>query len=302
MALSERLARQSFLGERSEEILAAATVGVVGVCGGGSHVAQQLAHIGVGRFVLLDDDFTDYCNLNRMVGSEPKHARRKKAKVSVAHQLISRINPRAIVQAENGKWQDRHELLRTCTAVFGCVDGFLTRDELERYCRRYLLPYIDVGMVVSPVGDHYSISGQIVTSLPGYPCMRCMGFLTDSLIEEEVARYGAAGPRPQVIWPNGVLASTAVGIFMQMVTPWHKSPAPPLYLEYNGNSHSLAPSPLAEGAYDRDCSHFSGAGDFGDNPWIPYGGHRHWQFRPYSRRNSLTDCGPDGQRPTAWAG
>ncbi|OGA48888.1 MAG: hypothetical protein A3F74_27685 [Betaproteobacteria bacterium RIFCSPLOWO2_12_FULL_62_58] len=269
MAGSGRAARQSFLGEASEQIHTASEVAIVGVCGGGSHIAQQTAHVGVGRFLLLDDDHTDDPNLNRMVGSEPKHAEDKTPKVEVIRDLILRINPKAIVRAVGGKWQDHHLLLRDCTAVFGCVDSFLAREELERYCRRFLLPYIDVGMIVTSVGDHYAISGQVVTSLPGQPCMRCIGFLTDKILADEISRYGAAGSRPQVIWPNGVLSSTAVGLFIQLLTPWHRGELP-LYLEYNGNTSTLTPSRLAEGARSRPCPHFSGLQDIGDTFWAGF--------------------------------
>lgn len=53
------------------------------------------------------------------------------------------------------------------------------------------------------------MSGQVIASIPGLPCMKCYGFLNESVFAEEAMRYGAAGVRPQVIWPNAVLASTA---------------------------------------------------------------------------------------------
>ena len=36
--------------------------------------------------------------------------------------------------------------------------------------------------------------------------MRCMAIVTEEYLKEEAGRYGDAGPRPQVVWPNGVLA------------------------------------------------------------------------------------------------
>lgn len=47
------LDRQSFLGPESDALLNGSTVGIAGLGGGGSHVAQQLAHVGIGSFVLL---------------------------------------------------------------------------------------------------------------------------------------------------------------------------------------------------------------------------------------------------------
>ena len=40
--MSRRSSRQSFLGPRAEQIIRPATVGVIGLGGGGSHVVQQL--------------------------------------------------------------------------------------------------------------------------------------------------------------------------------------------------------------------------------------------------------------------
>jgi len=190
-----------------------------------------------------------------MVGSRPEHAKRRALKTEVIREMILGINPAANVVSKSTKWEENHELLRDCTVVFGCVDSFLARDQLERYCRRYGLPYIDIGMDVSAVPNGYSISGQIVVSIPGKPCMRCMGFLSDALVSAEVQRYGAAGARPQVIWPNGVLASTAVGLFVQMISPWRKQELE-LYLEYDGNKPSLGRSRLVDAAHRRKCQHF----------------------------------------------
>ena len=48
---TDRYSRQSFLGSESEEFIARATVAVAGLGGGGSHVVQQLAHIGFQNYV-----------------------------------------------------------------------------------------------------------------------------------------------------------------------------------------------------------------------------------------------------------
>ena len=60
--------RQSFLGEDSEEILISVTAGLVGYSGGGSHFGQQLAHVGVGNFVIVDPQLIEDTNLTRLVG------------------------------------------------------------------------------------------------------------------------------------------------------------------------------------------------------------------------------------------
>ncbi len=62
------LDRQSFLGSHSERRLTEVTIGLVGLGGGNSHVAQQLAHVGIGNFVLVDEDRISLTNLNRLIG------------------------------------------------------------------------------------------------------------------------------------------------------------------------------------------------------------------------------------------
>jgi hypothetical protein len=88
-------------------------------------------------------------------------------------------------------------------------------------------------------------------------CLRCLGIVTDDNLKAEAAEYGAAGGKAQVVWPNGVLASTAVGLFVQVVSPWHKQSSGFAYLEYNGNTFTLTPSPRIEHAINHRCPHFS---------------------------------------------
>jgi len=65
--------------------------------------------------------------------------------------------------------------------------------------------------------------------------MRCFGFLTEERLSQEAARYGDVGPRPQVVWANGALASTAVGVAVDLLTDWTKALRTPVYLSYDGN-------------------------------------------------------------------
>jgi molybdopterin-synthase adenylyltransferase len=263
--MSTRTNRQSFLGKNSDEILGAATVAIVGNCGGGSHVAQQLAHVGIGKFLLIDPDTVEEVNLNRMIGSRPADAETAAPKTKVLERLIRSIQPRAAVTRFDAPWQEVAAELRGATLVVGCIDGYALRGELEAYCRRFLLPYIDVGMDVCEQGEHFSISGQVITSLPGRPCMRCLGFLTEAVLAEEAAQYGAAGARPQVVWPNGVLASIAVGQVVRLLTPWNNEPICP-HLEYDGNRQRVGPSNRLAHIDLSQCRHFP-ASEVGDPFW-----------------------------------
>jgi hypothetical protein len=260
--MSNTTSRQSFLGDNSDDDLRTVAAGIVGLGGGGSHIVQQLAHIGVGRFHVFDSQTIEDTNLNRLVGATRRHVEARTPKTEIARRLIKSIRPGAEVHVHSVPWQSAANALRECDVVFGCVDSFAGRNELERQLRRYLTPYIDIGMDVHAVGDEFMVSGQVVLSLPGRPCLWCCGVLTEARIAEEAADYGAAGPRQQVIWPNGVLASTAVGQFVRLVTPWTSSP-PACLLEYNGNRGTVSISNKTPFLPEL-CGHFDGQHDVGD--------------------------------------
>jgi len=265
--MNPRLTSQSFLGETSDRILARLRVAVVGLGGGGSHVAQQLAHLGVGHFVLFDPDYVEASNLNRLVGATASDGDAKTKKTTVAERLIHGINPDADVMLVTHPWQEAGVHLRDCDVVFGCVDSYSAREELERVCRRFLIPYIDHGMDVTKVIDRFVVSGQVILSSPGELCMRCLGFLTEDLLAQEAAEYGAAGPRPQVVWPNGLLASAAVGMFVQLLTPCHRDHRMVEYLEYDGNAQTLNTSNRLAAVRGKECPHFPTPLDLGDPFW-----------------------------------
>jgi hypothetical protein len=162
------------------------------------------------------------------------------------------------------RWQECATALRDCTAIFGCVDSYGEREQLERFARRFMIPYIDVGMDVHGESDSHFITGQVILSLPGHACMRCMGFLSDAILEQEARNYGDAGGRPQVIWPNGILASLAVGQFMSLLSPWNNALRSSLYLDYDGNRSTVMPNGRLAHIDEMHCLHFHGLDSLGD--------------------------------------
>lgn len=253
--MDTRLVSQSFLGPDSDTILAGIEVGIVGLCGGGSHLVHQLPLVGVSKFVLADHDVVEDRNRNRMLGSTPGDVQAARAKTVVAEWVIRSINPDAEIVLHQSRWQEAIEDLRRCDVIFGCVDSYRERDDLERFCRRFLIPYIDIGMDVHEASGCYSISGQVVLSSPCGPCLWCLGILNQKRLQQEAGQYGKAGSRPQVVWPNGVLASLAVGLFVQLVCPWHGSPQLAACCEFDGNRHRVETNRLGAVA-DLRCGHF----------------------------------------------
>jgi hypothetical protein len=90
-----------------------------------------------------------------------------------------------------------------------------------------------------------------------------LGVVTDTALLEEANNYGAAGGKPQVVWPNGILASGAVSLLMQLVTPWHENPVESAFLEYDGNRHTLVHGERHKRMMGKACKHYA-TSDLGD--------------------------------------
>lgn len=253
--MTERYSRQSFLGNEALAAFRESTVAIVGLGGGGSHIAQQLAHLGFQNIQLYDPDTVEWSNLNRLVGATFVDAQKGRLKAEVAARGMLAINPETHVQEFPCSWQEAAEDIREADVIFACLDSYGARQDLETTARRHLIPLIDIGMDVGLFGEGPSIFGQVILSLPSAPCMRCLGFLNDENLRREADQYGAAGGRPQVVWANGILASLAVGIAVDLLTGWNGVPAEGIYLHFDGNTGEVRTSPRLELA-PKECPHF----------------------------------------------
>lgn len=250
-----RNSRQTFLGDDAPRRIEDAHIAVLGLGGGGSHIVQQLAHVGFARLTICDPDVVEDTNLNRLIGATLADVVANERKVNVAARMLRGLCAAPKVTPIDGRWEDHAELLRRVDIICGCLDGYGQRQRLEEFARRYMIPLVDIGLDVHTVAGHPpSMSGQVILSMPGGPCMTCLGYLNPVALAREANRYGDAGVRPQVVWANGVLASAAVGIVVDLITGWTGAP-PPIYLEYDGNLQTLVvPQRLAY--VKKPCPHF----------------------------------------------
>jgi molybdopterin-synthase adenylyltransferase len=256
-----RYDRQSFLGPNSETTLQGATLGLVGLGGGGSHVAQQTAHLGIGGYVIVDPDHITETNTNRLIGGTladlETESKPSASKVFIAERLIRSLHKNPRITPIRDTWHNATADLKRCDIIVGAVDSFKEREQLERFARRHLIPYIDIGMDVHELkkSGRYLIAGQVILSMPGKACLRCCGLITDERLALEAKQYGAAGSRPQVVWSNGVLASAAVGLIAQLLTPWFDVPSGFVYLDYDGNRGTLTPNDRMVLLQHKVCPH-----------------------------------------------
>jgi molybdopterin/thiamine biosynthesis adenylyltransferase len=214
------------LGSASGQKLAAASVAVIGLCGGGSHVCQQLAHLGVGRIIAIDHDIVEDRNLGRMVGSEPGDVGRRKTDVMV--RLVHRVDPSVTIEPVPAEFPDRQtlEALKGADVVVACVDSFLVREQINAFCRRYHLLLVDIGLGIETEKERLtSAHGQLTVVTPDSSCLRCGPLLSDEVLARErrerppgYDRNPYAAGAAQVISMNGTLASEAVNTALDFIT------------------------------------------------------------------------------------
>ena len=233
------LSRMSFLGS-GLDWLRAATITVLGAGGGGSHIAQQIAHLGIGRLVIVDHDRLEESNVNRVVGASYRDVGRFKAELLAERFRDLRTDIIAVTaraEAKEGRyWIEQSDL------VFGAVDGARARNNIEQICRAALVPYIDIGMRIHVGEDSATIAGiggQVVTSLPGGPCLRCAGVVTDALLLADREEYLVGRPEQQVISMNGLLASQAVNGMLAVMTDYASDFPPSAVIRYDGLRHAM---------------------------------------------------------------
>jgi molybdopterin/thiamine biosynthesis adenylyltransferase len=216
------------LGAAGQTHLELQTVAVVGLGGTGSIAIEQLAHLGVRKFILVDPDRLETTNLNRVVGSGVADVGR--FKTDVAERLIETIAPNAEVRQVRGdvtRTNIARELL-SADFIFSCTDSHGSRAVIQQVAYQYLIPCIDVGSVIAARDGHIEgIHGRIQALAPGLPCFTCCGLLDseevrrDMMTVEERRRdpyiLGAHEPAPSVVSINATVTSLAMTMFLAMM-------------------------------------------------------------------------------------
>jgi hypothetical protein len=265
-------------GEAGQGKLSALRVGIVGVGGTGSVVVQQLAHLGICRFLLIDPDRLDSTNLNRVAGSRAQDV--GNLKVDVARRMILEINPAAEVTVSAVDVRDaaHARLLLDVDAFFCCTDTHGSRAVLNQLAYQFVVPAIDIGVAVqvSPNGEVTHVSGRVQMLAPGLACLLCGGVLDPESVRRDlltdVARradpyvIGEAIPQPAVISINSVASSLGVTMFLGAATGL-PLPATRQHLRLETGIVSRVEQPAAQ-----TCLVCSRAGALGrGDQWMPPG-------------------------------
>jgi molybdopterin/thiamine biosynthesis adenylyltransferase len=173
-----RLQRQlTALGEAGQHQLSVLTVAIVGCGGTGSQLAQLLALGGVGRLLLVDDDYIEQSNRNRLVAATDLDIRHRTAKVTALRRHLEGLTPDvAIVELPWSLYDKRSTIsILSADVLVGCTDNEGSRLHLNYLAVQHLLPYIDCGAGIEYQGERLVAGGQIRAVLPGGPCLECYG-------------------------------------------------------------------------------------------------------------------------------
>ncbi|MDE2590661.1 MAG: ThiF family adenylyltransferase, partial [Patescibacteria group bacterium] len=218
-------------GEGGQEILNRIRVGIAGLGGVGSILAEFLARLGVGELVLIDFDIVSEENLNRLVGArrneinKPKieYAARIAKEAATAKNFI--VRP---IRESVAEWDGLRHLLDV-DVVMNAADSPFARQVLDHVAYAYGIPVIDGGTILRVESKSGKVIGksQVGKAGPGDPCLECSGSYTQedaTMAREEPSMQGPDAyvqtdkpladkslPRaPSVISFNGLVASLMV--------------------------------------------------------------------------------------------
>lgn len=255
-------------GASGQRSLQALRIAVVGLGGTGSIVAQQLVHLGVRDFILVDPDHLDVTNLNRVVGATPEDIGR--SKVDVAQRYLKHFASTVTVRPITG------DVVRTSVAqrlvdadvILCCTDTHGSRSVVQQLAYQFLIPCIDVGSTITAkLGEVTGIFGRVQLLGPDQPCLWCTGLLSSEEVRRDMMSeferkadpyiQGAHEPAPSVISLNGTVVSLALTMLLGLVT---SVPVDSRHLIYNARASTLRP---VRAVAKEDCFICSRAGVFG---------------------------------------
>jgi len=246
---SDVYARQVLaFGEDGQRFLSNLRVGIVGVGGTGSCVAEGLARLGAEDFVLIDKDVMEPSNITRMFGTYRADASGHDPhdKVALIKRNIENIQPSARVVAVRADALSSRALisLKTCDVVFSCVDRHAPRSIINELAYQCFIPVVDIGVGLG-AADGRIEGGSVRASIvgPGLPCMYCQGFIRSDIIaaetlpaeERETRRKEGYIPgiteAPSVISFTTMAGGLGMSLFLDLLFDYMNSEVPSFLIE-----------------------------------------------------------------------
>jgi molybdopterin-synthase adenylyltransferase len=222
-------------------------VAIVGLGGTGSIMAQQLVHLGIRKFILIDPDVVEVTNLNRVVNAAPADLGANKAKVAAKY--VQSFNSKSAVEVVAGDVARDAVARRLIDAdvIMCCTDSHGSRSVVQQVSYQHLIPCIDLGSTITQVnGEVTGIYGRVQLLAPGLPCLWCSELLDATEVRRDMMSeserkldpyiVGSREPAPSVISLNGTVVSLAVTMLLGIAVG---APLDATRLMYNARSPAL---------------------------------------------------------------
>lgn len=271
-------------GNAGQDILAGATVGIIGLGGVGSLIALYLAYLGVGHFVLIDPDRIEGTNLPRVVGATPWDARvwltrspwprwvqrlaAKTAtlKVTIARRLIRGASKKAKIEIFGTDVLEPEVAVHLlgCDYLFLAADTMRARLLFNAVVHQHLIPGVQVGSKVvhdKDSGEITSVHTIVRPVTPERGCLWCNQLINPSKLQEEAQTEGERTAQryvddveitaPSVITLNAVGAAQAVNDFLFYMTGLTNSDASTAYMRFDPRGRGVS---LDNPRKSADCS------------------------------------------------
>lgn len=236
-------------GAEGQRIIQRLRVAIVGLGGTGSILAQQLVHLGIRDFILIDPDTVEETNLNRVVGAI--HTDVGHPKVEVSKRYITTFSSATRVECVSGNvvYASVARNLIDADIIFGCTDSHGSRSVIQQVSYQYLIPFLDVGSTITTdKGLVTGIFGRVQLLSPGEPCLWCSNLLSSEEVRRDMMNeyerkadpyiQGAHEPAPSVISLNGTVVSLAITMLLGLVT---SAPIHAKHIIYNALTSTLRP-------------------------------------------------------------
>jgi hypothetical protein len=263
---------ERLFGKEGQAAIRAKRVSLIGAGGLGTHVAQQIALLGVGAVTPVDHEELSKSNRNRYIGAWATDPIPGSRKVDLVERLVTLIDPTIKVTPVYSSFPSREALdaIKSADYVFGCVDGDGPRFVLNEACIAYDKPLFDLASDV-PEAGHYG--GRVTVVMRAGGCLHCRGVLDpkdvrrylspSEALENEDGEYGIRRALlgqvgPSVVSINGVVASLAVTEFIVAVTGMRE---PARHLVYRGHLGTVSRQSDDPSAQCYLCRGVRGAGD-----------------------------------------
>lgn len=186
----EHVRQRDVITPAAQRLLGDLRIGLIGVGGLGSILAEGLARSGVRKLLLVDDDQLEASNLNRWQGG-CRH-QQGQAKTEACRRNLHRMFGRDLeVKTRrqgllNGRTQ---KALGECDILIGAVDNDVARYTMNRVAARYMQPLLDAGVLIN-LAEQVDFQQRVALVVPGVTsCLECSSF---TLLDHEAVNHGLA--------------------------------------------------------------------------------------------------------------